>query len=82
MTSYKSELEIGLPYEICIVVRAYMKEKGGISRKDMKVLMGDINQVINSTTWGKRMGLTVILNLCTLICQLIILATFIRSENK
>lgn len=33
MTSYKSELEIGLPYEICIVVRAYMKEKGGISRK-------------------------------------------------
>ena len=28
MTSYKSELEIGLPYEICIVVRAYMKEKG------------------------------------------------------
>lgn len=52
MTSYKSELEIGLPYEICIVVRAYMKEKGGISRKDMKVLMGDINQVINSTTYG------------------------------
>ena len=33
MASYKSELEIGLPYEICIVVRAYMKEKGGISRK-------------------------------------------------
>lgn len=28
------------------------------------------------------MGLTVILNLCTLICQLIILATFIRSENE
>lgn len=52
MTSYKSELEIGLPYEICIVVRAYMKEKGGISRKDMKVLMGDINQVISSTTYG------------------------------
>ena len=52
MTSYKSELEIGLPYEIRIVVRAYMKEKGGISRKDMKVLMGDINQVISSTTYG------------------------------
>lgn len=52
MTSYKSELEIGLPYEICIVVRAYMKEKGGISRKDMKVLMDDINQVISSTTCG------------------------------
>ena len=41
MTNYKSELEIGLPYEICIVVR-----------KDMKFLMGDINQVINSTTYG------------------------------
>lgn len=27
MTSYKSELEIGLPYEISTVVRAYMKEK-------------------------------------------------------
>lgn len=52
MTSYKSELEIGLPYEISIVVRAYMKEKGGISRKDLKVLMDDINQVTSSTTYG------------------------------
>ena len=39
-------------------------------------------QDIKQIRKGKRMGLTVILNLCTLICQLIILATFIRSENK
>lgn len=52
MTSYKSELEIGLPYEISIVVRAYMKEKGDVSRKDLEALMDDINQVTRSTTYG------------------------------
>lgn len=52
MTSYKSELEIGLPYEISIVVRAYMKEKGDVSRKDLEALMDNINQVTNSTTYG------------------------------
>lgn len=52
MTSYKSELEIGLPYEISIVVRAYMKEKGNVSRKDLEVLMNNINQVTSSTTYG------------------------------
>lgn len=52
MTSYKSELEIGLPYEISIVVRAYMKEKGNVSRKDLEALMDNINQVTNSTTYG------------------------------
>lgn len=38
-------------------------------------------QDIKQIRKGKRMGLTVILNLCTLICQLIILATFIRKEE-
>lgn len=52
MTSYKSELEIWLPYEISIVVRAYMKEKGDVSRKDLEALMDDINQVTSSTTYG------------------------------
>ena len=52
MTSYKSELEIGLPYEISIVVRAYMKEKGNVSRKDLESLMDNINQVTRSTTYG------------------------------
>lgn len=52
MTSYKSELEIGLPYEISIVVRAYMKEKGDVSRKDLEALMDNINQVTRSTTYG------------------------------
>lgn len=52
MTSYKSELEIGLPYEISLVVKAYMKEKGKISRKDMDVLMDNISQVTSSTTYG------------------------------
>lgn len=52
MTSYKSELEIGLPYEISIVVRAYMKEKGNVSRKDLEALMDNINQVTRSTTYG------------------------------
>lgn len=52
MTSYKSELEIGLPYEISIVVKAYMKEKGKISRKDLDVLMDNISQVTSSTTYG------------------------------
>ena len=52
MTSYKNELEIGLPYEISIVVRAYMKEKGNVSRKDLEALMDNINQVTRSTTYG------------------------------
>lgn len=52
MTSYKSELEIGLPYEISIVVRAYMKEKGNVSRKDLEALMDNISQVTSSTTYG------------------------------
>lgn len=52
MTSYKSELEIGLPYEISLVVKAYMKEKGDVSRKDLEALMDDIDHVVSATTYG------------------------------
>nr|DAG86267.1 MAG TPA: hypothetical protein [Caudoviricetes sp.] len=52
MTSYKSELEMGLPYAISLVVKAYWIEKDYASKMDFSELLDDLNRVVNASAYS------------------------------
>lgn len=60
MTSYKSELEMGLPYAISLVVKAYWEEKDYASKMNFGELLDDLNRVVTasaySSYWALCMG--------------------------
>jgi hypothetical protein len=57
MTSYKNELEMGLPYAISLVVKAYWIEKDYASKMDFSELLDDLNRVVNASAYSSYCAL-------------------------